>query len=225
MRASGGARLRTPAPGRWSTPGERSCPRSPPRTRRSVLEVGCGWGELARRIADEVGAEVTATDLSLHMVELARAAGVAATVEDVQHAVVRRRDVRRGRRRLDALSRPRSRPRRLGDRPGPAPWRSPRRDHELGLPSAGAARAGRQRALVDRVLARERQTSCSPATSNASSGRTSTASSNSPIVRRWRSTFARRSRCRRSSRTCPATIDEPFRARRANSIFVAEKAA
>jgi ubiquinone/menaquinone biosynthesis C-methylase UbiE len=49
-----------------------------------VLEVGCGWGELARRIADEVGAEVTATDLSPHMVELARAAGIAATVEDVQ---------------------------------------------------------------------------------------------------------------------------------------------
>jgi SAM-dependent methyltransferase len=49
-----------------------------------VLEVGCGWGELARRIADDVGAEVTATDLSPHMVELARAAGVAATVEDVQ---------------------------------------------------------------------------------------------------------------------------------------------
>jgi SAM-dependent methyltransferase len=49
-----------------------------------VLEVGCGWGELAQRIADEVGVEVTATDLSPHMVELARAAGIAATVEDVQ---------------------------------------------------------------------------------------------------------------------------------------------
>ncbi|HEY8028692.1 MAG TPA: class I SAM-dependent methyltransferase [Gaiellaceae bacterium] len=49
-----------------------------------VLEVGCGWGELAQRIADAVGVEVTATDLSPHMVELARAAGIAATVEDVQ---------------------------------------------------------------------------------------------------------------------------------------------
>jgi SAM-dependent methyltransferase len=50
----------------------------------SVLEVGCGWGELARRIADEVRAEVTATDLSPHMVGLARADGVAAEVADVQ---------------------------------------------------------------------------------------------------------------------------------------------
>ena len=49
-----------------------------------VLEVGCGWGELARRIADEVDVDVTATDLSPRMVELARAAGVGAEVADVQ---------------------------------------------------------------------------------------------------------------------------------------------
>jgi SAM-dependent methyltransferase len=49
-----------------------------------VLEVGCGWGELARRIAGEVDTDVIATDLSAHMVELARAGGVAAEVADVQ---------------------------------------------------------------------------------------------------------------------------------------------
>lgn len=51
----------------------------------SVLEVGCGWGELAQKIAGEVGADVLATDLSPHMVELARAGGVAAEVADVQN--------------------------------------------------------------------------------------------------------------------------------------------
>jgi SAM-dependent methyltransferase len=49
-----------------------------------VVEVGCGWGELARKIADKVDADVTATDLSPRMVELARAAGLAAEVADVQ---------------------------------------------------------------------------------------------------------------------------------------------
>jgi ubiquinone/menaquinone biosynthesis C-methylase UbiE len=49
-----------------------------------VLEVGCGWGELAAWIARETGAEVAATDLSPRMVELARERGVAAELADVQ---------------------------------------------------------------------------------------------------------------------------------------------
>jgi SAM-dependent methyltransferase len=49
-----------------------------------VLEVGCGWGELAERIARETGATVVATDLSPRMVELARARGIDARVADVQ---------------------------------------------------------------------------------------------------------------------------------------------
>ena len=49
-----------------------------------VLEVGCGWGELAEWIARETGAEVVAIDLSPHMVRLARERGVAASVADVQ---------------------------------------------------------------------------------------------------------------------------------------------
>ncbi len=49
-----------------------------------VLEAGCGQGELAKRIADELGAEVTAVDLSPRMVTLARERGVAADVADVQ---------------------------------------------------------------------------------------------------------------------------------------------
>jgi ubiquinone/menaquinone biosynthesis C-methylase UbiE len=49
-----------------------------------ILEVGCGWGELAAWLAEATGAEVVATDLSPRMVELARENGVAAEVADVQ---------------------------------------------------------------------------------------------------------------------------------------------
>jgi SAM-dependent methyltransferase len=49
-----------------------------------VLEVGCGWGELAEWIERDTGAEVVAVDLSPHMVELARERGVDARVADVQ---------------------------------------------------------------------------------------------------------------------------------------------
>jgi SAM-dependent methyltransferase len=51
---------------------------------RRVLEVGCGWGELAEWIARETGAEVVAIDLSPRMVELARERGLDASVADVQ---------------------------------------------------------------------------------------------------------------------------------------------
>jgi SAM-dependent methyltransferase len=49
-----------------------------------VLEVGGGPGELAERIARELGAEVVMVDSSPRMVELARARGVDARVGDVQ---------------------------------------------------------------------------------------------------------------------------------------------
>ena len=49
-----------------------------------VLDVGCGWGEFAARIRDELGASVVAVDLSPRMVELARERGVDARVGDVQ---------------------------------------------------------------------------------------------------------------------------------------------
>jgi SAM-dependent methyltransferase len=51
---------------------------------RRILEVGCGWGELAEWLARETGAEVVATDLSPRMVELSRARGVDARVADVR---------------------------------------------------------------------------------------------------------------------------------------------
>ena len=51
---------------------------------RRVLEVGCGPGELAARVHDELGARVVAVDVSPRMVELARARGVDAVVGDVQ---------------------------------------------------------------------------------------------------------------------------------------------
>jgi SAM-dependent methyltransferase len=49
-----------------------------------VLEVGCGPGELAARVGDELGAAVVAIDLSERMVELARERGVDARVGDAQ---------------------------------------------------------------------------------------------------------------------------------------------
>lgn len=49
-----------------------------------VLEVGCGPGELSQRMADELGAEVVALDISERMVELARGRSVDACVGDVQ---------------------------------------------------------------------------------------------------------------------------------------------
>jgi SAM-dependent methyltransferase len=49
-----------------------------------VLEVGCGWGELAEWAARETGADVVALDLSPRMVELARERGVDARIGDVQ---------------------------------------------------------------------------------------------------------------------------------------------
>jgi SAM-dependent methyltransferase len=51
---------------------------------RRVLEVGCGPGELAERIAKELGVEVIAVDTSPRMVELARGRGLDARVGDVQ---------------------------------------------------------------------------------------------------------------------------------------------
>ena len=49
-----------------------------------VLEVGCGWGELAEWIARDAAASVVAVDLSPRMVELAGERGVDARVADVQ---------------------------------------------------------------------------------------------------------------------------------------------
>lgn len=50
----------------------------------NLLEVGGGPGELAARIADELGCRVTMLDISPRMVELARERGVDARVGDVQ---------------------------------------------------------------------------------------------------------------------------------------------
>ena len=50
----------------------------------SLLEVGCGPGELAERVRGELGVSVVAIDISPRMVELARGRGVDARVGDVQ---------------------------------------------------------------------------------------------------------------------------------------------
>jgi SAM-dependent methyltransferase len=49
-----------------------------------VLEVGCGEGEFAERLGSKLRGEVVALDLSPRMVELTRARGVDARVGDVQ---------------------------------------------------------------------------------------------------------------------------------------------
>jgi SAM-dependent methyltransferase len=49
-----------------------------------VLDVGCGLGEFAVRVADELGAEVVAVDVAPRMVEVARGRGVNALVADAQ---------------------------------------------------------------------------------------------------------------------------------------------
>lgn len=51
---------------------------------RRLLEVGCGWGELAGRMAVELECGVIAIDQSPRMVELARQRGVDAHTGDVQ---------------------------------------------------------------------------------------------------------------------------------------------
>jgi SAM-dependent methyltransferase len=50
----------------------------------TVLEVGCGEGELAARIQAELGVEVVGLDQSPRMVELSRERGVDARLGDVQ---------------------------------------------------------------------------------------------------------------------------------------------
>jgi SAM-dependent methyltransferase len=51
---------------------------------RRLLEVGCGTGWFASRVARELGAEVVATDQSERMLELARAEGLEVRMADVQ---------------------------------------------------------------------------------------------------------------------------------------------
>ena len=49
-----------------------------------VLEVGCGWGDLAVRLGRELAVDVVAVDLSPRMVELACAQGVDARVGQLE---------------------------------------------------------------------------------------------------------------------------------------------
>lgn len=51
---------------------------------RAVLEVGCGWGELAERMTRELPAEVVAFDPSQRMAEMARDRGVRVLRADAQ---------------------------------------------------------------------------------------------------------------------------------------------
>jgi len=51
---------------------------------KRVLDAGCGTGDISVRIAEEVGADVVALDLSPRMVQIARERGLEAVVGDVQ---------------------------------------------------------------------------------------------------------------------------------------------
>ena len=50
---------------------------------RRVLDVGCGWGDLAARIVTELGASVIAVDASARMAELAGERGLPVCVADI----------------------------------------------------------------------------------------------------------------------------------------------
>lgn len=52
---------------------------------RRMLEIGCGTGEFAERVRDELGADVVAVDVAPRMVELTLARGLEARVADVQN--------------------------------------------------------------------------------------------------------------------------------------------
>ena len=107
---------------------------------RRLLEVGPGPGELSARIATELGADVTAVDVSERMVELARGRGVDAQVGDVQSLPFADGVVRHGCGRLDAVPRARSRSGARGDRARPLSRRAPRGGDELGAAPRGGAR-------------------------------------------------------------------------------------
>ncbi|HEY5428532.1 MAG TPA: class I SAM-dependent methyltransferase [Solirubrobacteraceae bacterium] len=51
---------------------------------RALLEVGCGPGQLAQRLAEQPAIDVKALDISARMVQLARERGVDAWTGDVQ---------------------------------------------------------------------------------------------------------------------------------------------
>jgi SAM-dependent methyltransferase len=51
---------------------------------KRILDVGCGTGELAERIQQELRADVIALDISPRMVDLTRSRGVEAVLGDVQ---------------------------------------------------------------------------------------------------------------------------------------------
>jgi SAM-dependent methyltransferase len=52
---------------------------------RRVLDAGCGPGDMAERVARELGAEVIAIDISPRMVALTAARGIDARLSDVQN--------------------------------------------------------------------------------------------------------------------------------------------
>ena len=129
----------------------------------TVLEVGCGEGELAERIKRELGVDVVAIDQSERMVEITRARGVDARVGDVQDIpfddasfdvvvaawmLYHAPDLDRAVAELGTCA---------------AAGRATRRDDERGRPSAGNARARGDRRL--RVLVPRGERSRDPRTS------------------------------------------------------------
>ncbi len=69
---------------RWRRQAARECLRGNP---QRLLDIGCGTGDLAVRLAGRQGQSVIALDYSLPMLELARRKAEAATVSDRVHLV------------------------------------------------------------------------------------------------------------------------------------------
>jgi SAM-dependent methyltransferase len=189
-----------------------------------VLEVGCGWGELALKLGTELDADVVAIDLSPHMVKLARAEGVVADVADVQ-------DLPYADGAFDVAV---------------AAWmlyHVPDRDRAVSELARVLRPGGRLVATTNSVLHLHELREL--VGSGPSTIEFSRESGGSLLARHFATVeredidgvleFADRAEVEGYVRASismspfvanlPETIDEPFRARRANSIFVAEKAA
>ena len=129
----------------------------------TILEVGCGEGELAERLARETTATVVAIDQSERMVELTARARSRRARRRRPGSSVRRRRIRGRARRVDALPRAGSRSRARRDRARARSGRAPGCGDERHGPPRRAPRARGTRAMEPAVQCGERRGAASSA--------------------------------------------------------------